>query len=59
MKSLKCTVVNCNVLAHWVKYNELNIHIKNHKYQLEHTGRGKGKLGRSETVAWSYIYNQM
>ena len=23
---------------------------------LEDTGRGKGKLGRSERVAWTYIY---
>ena len=26
---------------------------------LEDTGRGKGKLGQSETVAWTYIYYQM
>ena len=26
---------------------------------LEDTGRGKGKLGRSERVPWSYIYYQM
>ena len=26
---------------------------------LEDTGRGKGKLGRSERVAWTYIYYQM
>ena len=26
---------------------------------LEHTGRGKGKLGQSERVAWTYIHYQM
>ena len=26
---------------------------------LEDTGRGKGKLGQSERVAWTYIYYQM
>ena len=26
---------------------------------LEDTERGKGKLGRSERVAWTYIYYQM
>ena len=26
---------------------------------LEDTGRGKGKLGRSERVAWTYIDYQM
>ena len=26
---------------------------------LEDTGRGKGKLGRSERVAWTYKYYQM
>ena len=26
---------------------------------LEDTGRGKGKLGQSETVAWTYIHYQM
>ena len=26
---------------------------------LEDTGRGKGKLGRSERVAWTYIHHQM
>ena len=26
---------------------------------LENTGRGKGKLGRSERVAWIYIHYQM
>ena len=26
---------------------------------LEDTGRGKGKLGRSERVAWTYIHYQM
>ena len=26
---------------------------------LEDTGRGKGKLGRSERVAWTYIPYQM
>ena len=26
---------------------------------LEDMGRGKGKLGRSERVAWTYIYYQM
>ena len=26
---------------------------------LEDTRRGKGKLGRSERVAWSYIHYQM
>ena len=26
---------------------------------LEDTGRGKGNLGRSERVAWTYIYYQM
>ena len=26
---------------------------------LEDTGRGKGKLGRSERVAWTYIYYQI
>ena len=26
---------------------------------LENTGRGKGKLGRSERVAWTYIHYQM
>ena len=26
---------------------------------LEDTERGKGKLGRSETVAWTYIHYQM
>ena len=25
---------------------------------LEYTGRGKGKLGRSERVTWTYIYYQ-
>ena len=25
---------------------------------LEDTGRGKGKLGRSERVAWTYIHYQ-
>ena len=25
---------------------------------LEHTGRGKGKLGQSERVAWTYIHYQ-
>ena len=27
--------------------------------ELEDEGRGKGKLGRSERVAWTYIYYQM
>ena len=27
--------------------------------RLEDTGRGKGKLGRSERVAWTYIHYQM
>ena len=26
---------------------------------LQDTGRGKGKLGRSERVAWTYIHYQM
>ena len=26
---------------------------------LEDTGRGKGKLGRSERVEWTYIYYQI
>ena len=26
---------------------------------LEDMGRGKGKLGRSERVAWTYVYYQM
>ena len=26
---------------------------------LEDTGRGKGKLGRSERVPWTYIHYQM
>ena len=26
---------------------------------VEDTGRGKGKLGRSERVAWTYIYYQI
>ena len=26
---------------------------------LEDTGRGKGKLGQSERVAWTYIHYQM
>ena len=26
---------------------------------LEDTGRGKGKLGRSERVAWAYTHYQM
>ena len=26
---------------------------------LEDTGSGKGKLGRSERVAWTYIHYQM
>ena len=26
---------------------------------LEDTGRGTGKLGRSERVAWTYIHYQM
>ena len=26
---------------------------------IEDTGRGKGKLGRSERVAWTYIHYQM
>ena len=26
---------------------------------LEDMGRGKGKLGRSERVAWTYIFYQM
>ena len=26
---------------------------------LEDTGRGKGKLGKSERVAWTYIHYQM
>ena len=26
---------------------------------LEDTGRGKGKLGRSKRVAWTYIHYQM
>ena len=26
---------------------------------LEDTGRGKGKLGRSERVAWTYIHYQI
>ena len=26
---------------------------------LEDTGRGKGKLGRSERVTWTYIHYQM
>ena len=26
---------------------------------VEDTGRGKGKLGRSERVAWTYIHYQM
>ena len=26
---------------------------------LEDTGRGKGRLGRSERVAWTYIHYQM
>ena len=26
---------------------------------LEATGRGKGKLGQSERVAWTYIHYQM
>ena len=26
---------------------------------LENTGTGKGKLGRSERVAWTYIHYQM
>ena len=26
--------------------------------RLEDTGRGKGKLGQSETVAWTYIHYQ-
>ena len=26
---------------------------------LEDTGRGKGKMGRSERVAWTYIHSQM
>ena len=26
---------------------------------LEDTGRGKGKLGRSERIAWTYIHYQM
>ena len=26
---------------------------------LEDTGRGKGKLGRSERVAWTYMHYQM
>ena len=26
---------------------------------LEDTGRGKGKLGRRERVAWTYIHYQM
>ena len=26
---------------------------------LEDTGKGKGKLGQSERVAWTYIYYQM
>ena len=26
---------------------------------LEDTGRGKGKLGLSERVAWTYIHYQM
>ena len=28
------------------------------KNRLEDTGRGKGKLGRSERVAWTYIHYQ-
>ena len=27
--------------------------------ELEDTGRGKGKLGQSERVAWTYIHYQM
>ena len=26
---------------------------------FENTGRGKGKLGRSERMVWTYIYYQM
>ena len=26
---------------------------------LEDMGRGKGKLGQSERVAWTYIHHQM
>ena len=29
------------------------------KNGLEDTGRGKGKLGQSERVAWTYIHYQM
>ena len=29
------------------------------KNGLVDTGKGKGKLGRSERVAWTYIYYQM
>ena len=25
---------------------------------LEDTGRGKGKMGQNERVAWTYIHNQ-
>ena len=27
--------------------------------RLEDTGKGKGKLGQSERVAWTYIHYQM
>ena len=34
--------------------NQLNI-----EGGLEDMGKGKGKLGRSERVAWTYIHYQM
>ena len=34
----------------------IKTHVEN---GLEDTGRGKGKLGRSERVAWTYIHYQM
>ena len=34
-------------------------HSKFYKNGFEDTGRGKGKLGRSERVAWTYIHYQM
>ena len=46
------------------KSNEKSLY-KRHKKDadrengLEDTGRGKGKLGRSERVAWTYIHYQM
>ena len=35
---------------------EIHVDVEN---GLEDTGRGKGKVGRSERVAWTYIHYQM